>query len=203
MMSKSISLMGIVWLFAYTVAYAQATVHGTPYMDDAFVQGEIYYGNTIHKVPVRYNIFQDLMEYKENGQTLLLDANTSIKKVHFGTNMFVVEKFEFKRKTKYGFLALLDSGKVMLFSKKVVNYLGAQKGRALDGGDEPARYTRSADVFYYKVGDGDVLEVGNVKSMIASFPGKQEELTLFAKKEKISARREEELIQLVQYYNSL
>jgi hypothetical protein len=39
--------------------------------------------------------------------------------------------------------------------------------------------------------------------MIASFPEKQKELTLFAKKEKISARKEKTLIQLVQYYNSL
>ena len=39
--------------------------------------------------------------------------------------------------------------------------------------------------------------------MIASFPDKQEEVKQFAKKEKISPKKEEELVKLVRYYNSL
>jgi hypothetical protein len=39
--------------------------------------------------------------------------------------------------------------------------------------------------------------------MIAAFPDKQTELTEFAKKEKISPKKEDEMIKLVRYYNSL
>jgi hypothetical protein len=45
--------------------------------------------------------------------------------------------------------------------------------------------------------------VGNLKEMIASFPDKQEELKQFAKKEKISPKKEDELLKLIRYYNSL
>jgi hypothetical protein len=216
MKNKFTALMGIVSMFIVATGHTQVSptvpvvsaptnskIEGTPYLDETFVEGVIALGNKVHAVPVRYNIFQDLMEYKQNGQSLLLDPTTAIKKVRFGVNTFVVQKFEFKGKTKYGFLALLDSGKLMLFSKKVVTYLEARKGGALDGTDLPARYNRSPDVFYYKIGDGELHEVESIKSMIASFPGKQEELTLFAKKEKVSPRKEKTLVQFVQYYNSL
>jgi hypothetical protein len=207
MMSKIKFLTGIVWMSASTIASAQgsatatAVIKGTPYLDEAYAQGEIFYANTSRTVPVRYNAFLDLMEYKQNGQPMVLDPNATVKKVHFGTTTFVVQKFEFKGKAKYGYLVLLDSGKVMLFSKKIITYRDGLKGRALDGTDLPPQYTRSPDVFYYKIGDGELQEVESIKSMIASFPDKRDELTQFAKKEKISPRKENELIQLVQYYN--
>jgi hypothetical protein len=39
--------------------------------------------------------------------------------------------------------------------------------------------------------------------MIVSFPDKREELQAFASREKISARKQDELVRLVRYYNSL
>jgi hypothetical protein len=215
MKTKFTVLIGVVLMFTTATGHAQVSptvsvvaptdskIEGTPYLDEKFVEGEITLGDKVRKVPVRYNVFQDLIEYKQNGQPLVLDPSPAIHKVHFGDNTFVVQKFESKGKTKNGFLALLDSGKVMLFSKKGVIFLAAKKGGALDGTDLPARYTRTPDVFYYKIGDGELHEIESIKSMIASFPEKQEELTLYAKKEKISPRKEKTLVQFVQYYNSL
>jgi len=207
MKNKFTVLIGVVSMFAMAPDYAQVSatrkIDGTPYLDEKFVEGKITLADKIWKVPVRYNIFQDLMEYKQNGQSLVLDPSPVIHKIHFGDNTFVVQKFEFKGKTKNGFLALLDSGKVMLFSKKGVIFLDARKGGALDGTDTPARYTRTPDVFYYKIGDGELHEIESIKSMIASFPERQEELTLYAKKEKVSHKKEKALVQFVQYYNSL
>jgi hypothetical protein len=177
-------------------------IEGTPYLDESFVQGEIYFAGTSRKASIRYNIFQDLIEYQQGGQILALDPG-SIKKVEIGSMVLVVQPIEIKGKTKPGFLALLDSGKVMLYSKKVVIYRAAKKGGALDGTDSPARYTRLPDEFYYKVGEGPLREVESIKSLIASFPEKENELTVFAKKEKLSPRKEKSLLQLVQYLNSL
>ena len=143
------------------------------------------------------------MEYQQNGKALVLDPSTKIKRVRLGESTYIVEKFEFDGKTKYGFLNLLDSGKVTLVAKKVVKYQEPIKGRALDGGDVPAKFSKSSDAYYYRIGNGELQEVENIKDMIASFPDKQEELKQFAKKEKISPKKEEELVKLVRYYNSL
>ena len=67
----------------------------------------------------------------------------------------------------------------------------------------PAKFSKSSDAYFYRIGSGELQEVDNIKDMIASFPDKQEELKQFAKKEKISPKKEEELLKLVRYYNSL
>lgn len=209
MTNKFNFLLGVVSLFTFTVASAQVSatggeaIDGTPYINDAYVEGVIYYASKNHTAPIRYNAFQDLIEYQQNGQAVVLDPSTVIKKVIIGTSTFVPLKYEFNGKSKLGYFQMLDSGKVTLYAKKKVIFLPARKGGALDGSDQPAHYKRSPDVFYYKTGDGALQEVESIKSMIANLPDKQEELTQFAKKEKISPRKEKEIIQFVQYYNSL
>jgi hypothetical protein len=200
-------LIALVSLFSFTGSIAQQAsaqkIEGTPYLSEKYVPGEILFGSERSTVPLRYNVYQDLMEYQQNGKALVLDPNTKIKKVRLGESTYIVEKFEFDGKTKYGFLNLLDSGKVMLVAKKVVKYQEPMKGRALDGGDLPAKFSKSSDAYFYRVGNGELQEVDNIKDMIASFPDKQEEVKQFAKKEKISPKKEEELVKLVRYYNSL
>jgi hypothetical protein len=209
MKSKICFLAGVVLLLAVTNINAQvataapANVKGTPYLNEAYADGVIIFANNKRTAPVRYNAYKDLIEYKQDGIARVLDPSTTIKKVQLDKTTFVVEKYESDGKPMFGYFELLDSGKVKLYSKKVVKYLPPMKGRALDGSDQPAEFKRSADVFYYKVGDGILQEVRNIKTMIAGFPDKQEELSQFAKKEKISPRNEEELIELVRYYNSI
>jgi hypothetical protein len=202
-------LIGIVWLFTFSVSMAQTTtsngtkVEGSPYLNESFVAGEISFGKSKSKVPVRYNIHKDEMEYMQKGVTYVLDPAQNIKKVHIGEATFIYTEFEFRGKPMKGFLELLDSGKVTLLSKKVVTFDDAKRGGSPDGTDRPARYYRLADVFYYKIGNGEMKKVENIKTMIASLPDKQDELSQFAKKEKISPRKEKELVKLAQYYNSL
>jgi len=181
-----------------------ATVKGTPYLDESYIDGTIIFATNTRTAPLRYNAHKDLFEFKIDGQSRVLDPSTTIKKVNFGEATFVVEKYvNDKGIPKYGYFALLDSGKVNLFSKKSVKFTPGLKGRALDGGDQPAEFRRAPDEFYFKIGGGDLVEIKSIKAMIAAFPDKQDELSTFAKKEKISPRDEEELVKLVKYYNSL
>src|SRR5687767_11904721 len=200
-------LIALVALFSFSDSVAQQAsaqkIEGTPYLSEKYVPGEILFGTSRSTVPLRYNAYQDLMEYQQNGKALVLDPSTKIKSVRLGESTYIVDKFEFDGKTKYGFLNLLDSGKVTLVAKKVIKYQEPLKGRALDGGDLPAKFSKSSDAYFYRVGNGELQEVNNIKDMIASFPDKQEEVKQFAKKEKISPKKEEELVKLVRYYNSL
>jgi hypothetical protein len=182
---------------------AAADIQGSPFLDDKFVEGEIYVSAKRTVVPVRYNVFQDWIEYQQGGQTLVLEPSKTIEKVKIGDAVLVVDKFELQGKSKYGYLTLLDTGKVVLMKKNVIRYIPLQKGRALDGTDLPAKYAKSPDVYFYKIGSGPLVEIDNLKSLIASFPDKQEELKQYAKKEKISVKKQEELIQFIRYYSSL
>jgi len=204
MMTKFKFLLSVVGLFGVAMAYGQATanavtVKGTPYLQEAYQNGVVYYGDKSLSVPVRYNAFQDLIEYQQNGKALVLDPKLTIKKVQFGDATFVPQAFD----KKLGYYILLDSGKMSLYAKKKITLLPGRKGGALDGSDQAPEYKPSPDEFFYKIGDGPLQEIGSIKSMISNLPDKQDEMSAFAKKEKISPKKEKEVVQLVQYYNSL
>ena len=179
-------------------------VEGTPYLDETFMTGHVYsrYGD-YKGISMRYNIYEDHIEFRQKDLIYILDPDLMIKKVDLGAQVLVVENYEFRMKEQPGFLTLLDSGKVTLLSKKVVTYREQQPPKALESAPTPARYSRLPDAYYYKIGTGEVMKVQNIKKMISSFPDKHQELTQFAKKEKLSHKKEADLIALVRHYNKL
>ena len=208
MMNKLKFLLGMVTMFTISIASAQVTtssgetIAGSPYVDDKYKDGMIYYGDKNYPAPIRYNAYQDLIEYQQNGKALTLDANPSIKKVVVGDEVFIPLSHEGNTK-KLGYFVMVDSGKLSLYSKKKIIFLPFKQRGKIDGTDQPAEFQKKPDIFYYQVGDGALQQVDNVKSIIASLPDKQDEMTQFAKKEKINAKKEKDILQFVKYYNSL
>jgi len=179
-------------------------IKGSPYNENQFVLGDIYINNGKYtKIPLRYNIYDDKMEFQQNEVTYALEPDLRMRKISVGENVYVVDKFEFKWKEKVGYLLLLDSGKVSLMARLDVNFYERQEPRAMESAPTPAKFTRLSNTYYFKVSNQPVKKVESIKEMIASFPDKQVELNSFAKKEKISIKNEDELIKLVRYYNSL
>ncbi len=208
MMNKMKSLLGMVTVFTISMASAQVktsdgeVIAGSPYTDDKYKEGIIYYGTDKNQAaPIRYNAYQDLIEYQQNGKALVLDANPGIKKVIVGSETFVPLPNSDSKKLRY--FAVLDSGKITLYSKKNIVFQPFKRGGKLDGSDQPAEFQKKPDTYYYQLGDGELKEIDNIKSLIAGLPDKQDELSQYVKKEKISAKKEKDLLQFVKYYNSL
>jgi hypothetical protein len=179
-------------------------VIGTPYLNEEFTQGEIFFDKGMRNaVPVRYNIYKDWIEYQQNNQAYILDPDVRIKEVKFNDFVLVVGQYASRGKVRLGYFTVLDSGNVTLLAKHVVMYKEYQQAQALQSSSTPPKYTRAADQFYIKVGSRHPEKVDNIKSMIASFPDKQDLLLDYAKEEKISVRKEDELRRLMAYYYSL
>jgi hypothetical protein len=179
-------------------------VIGTPYFNETFAQGEVVFDKGKRNVvPLRYNIHKDWVEYQQNSQTYILDPDARIKEVKIDEDIFVVDGYKSKGKVRLGYFKLLDSGKVTLLAKQVVLYKEYQQAQALQSSSSPPKYTRAPDQFFFKVDSGELQKVDNIKNMIASFPDKHDELMDFAKREKISARKEDDLKKLVAYYHTL
>jgi hypothetical protein len=206
-MIKKITIAWGMCCITLTTVFAQATstepIKGSPYVNEQYVDGTIYYADKSLNAPMRYNAFQDLMEYQQNGKPLVLDASKTIQRVKLGDDTFVTYSYDANGKQKMGYFAVLDSGEMTLFSKKSIVYVAGMKGRALDGGDLPAQYKPAPDTDYYKLGDGSLKEVDNLKALLADLPENQSAIADFAKKEKISFKKEKDLVALVKQYNRL
>lgn len=177
---------------------------GSPFLNEQFVPGQIIStGKKLTAVPLRYNIFNDQMEFRQNDLTYALYPEGRIVKVILGDETYVVEKYEIKGKMDYGYLSRLDSGKLTVLVKKVVRFTESQEAKALESSNKPAKFTRVPDVYYYKIGDGELTKAGSLKSLISSLPDNQNQVESYAKREKISTRNAEDLKKLAAYYNGL
>jgi hypothetical protein len=177
---------------------------GSPYLSEEFVSGEVYGSKKkFTGLLLRYNIFNDNIEFMQKGTTYALYPEPRIVKVLLGNETYVVENYELKGKMAFGYFARLDSGKVTLLVKKIVRFTEEQEPKALQGAATPAKFTRAADVFYYRISNAETSKVGSLKSFIDSLPDKKEDVSNYAKKEKLGTKNESDLVKLVKYYNSL
>jgi hypothetical protein len=151
---------------------------------------------------MRYNIFNDVIEFQQNGSVLALAPDKRINKVTIGSHTFVVNRFEFKSKQIEGYLERLDSGKLTLLAKMVVVFKEREEPRAMQYSIVPARFNRLGDVHYSMLPDGQLVKIESIKKLLEQLPDKNEEMAAFVKKEKIRDDREG-LVKFFSYYNSL
>jgi len=71
-----------------------ATIKGSPYAEDTYADGVIYYGDKTLSAPMRYNAFQDLIEFKQNGKAVVLDPSNTVERVVMGKSVIVPLKYE-------------------------------------------------------------------------------------------------------------
>jgi hypothetical protein len=183
---------------------AEEEVIGSPYLNEKFSSGTVYTFNAkFTDVALRLNVYNNYIEFQQNDKMYILDPEPRIKKVTFDNKAFVVLKHDFKGKSELGYLQLLDSGKVMLLSKKVVLYRESRAPQALESSGTPARYTSAPDIYFYKIENGEAVRIESLKQVLESLPGHKESVATFIKREKISVKKEPDLTKLIKYYNSL
>jgi hypothetical protein len=67
----------------------------------------------------------------------------------------------------------------------------------------PAKYSRQADVLFVMLEDRSIVKPSSLKSFIELLPDHKEEVASFAKAKKLSVKSKNELVELVNHYNSL
>lgn len=182
---------------------SNASFEGSPYLTDDFTEATVFFARGPETViPIRYNIYDDWIEYQENNQTYILNPTVLIKKIHLENEILIVDKYLHKGKRKHGYFTLLDSGQIILLSKRIVVYDERPSTKVFEGRSALPTYSRTSNQYYYKI-DGELKKVDNLKNIISNLPAHREEIAKFAKEEKISVRKEEELVKLFRFYNSL
>jgi len=179
---------------------------GSPYMNDEFSSGEIYYNNQWHftDIPVRYNIFNDEIEYKKEDKNTIyaLKPDTLFNMIIISADTLIVDFYEKNKEIKSGFFKLLNDGEVSLLVKMEVEFIEAQAETTHEMA-MPAKFHKKMDQYYVRK-QGQVPQmVKNLKKLIESLENHHEELNAYIKQEKLSGRKEKDLKQLIHYYNTL
>jgi hypothetical protein len=180
-------------------------IQGSPYLNDEFIQGTIFTTSKtqIINVPLRYNIYNDQLEFKTpNNEIQAMAAPEIIEKVDFGDFTMVYVPYTNVKKIRRGFFKVLQEGNASLYSRSELTFKQATEPAAYKD-PEPAKFVNNADSYYIRIGMEQARKVGSKKELITIFPDHLDEITAFIKKNKIKTNNPEKLKKLVNYYNSL
>ncbi len=180
-------------------------IKGSPYLNDEFINGTIYTNSKTRydQVPLRYNLYNDDLEFKNPaGEILALAKPEIVEYAVFGDHRLVYVSYGAGPKPKKGFLLLIVEGKASLLSKVSVLYQNPTEPGAYKEA-EPAKFVLRADEFFIRAGSGLPALAGNKKSVLEAFPDNRDKIEDFISKNKIKLNKPEGLAAVVKFYNSL
>ena len=178
---------------------------GSPYLKDEFLYGEILFNHEwrFTNIPVRYNILFDEMEYKRPDKETIysLGADTLFDMIYIPEDTFVVSLYEKEMKIIPGFFKLITPGSAALLIKMEVEFREATSETTHEMAMD-ARFVNNPDQYFVKKAGQPAEYVKNIKKLISHLGNHEEELTTFYKEHKLSSKKEKDLKQIIDYYNS-
>jgi len=181
-------------------------IKGSPYLTDDFINGTIY---TVQKqkyvdIPVRYNIFNDQIEFKtESGEIQAMATPEIVEKVEFGKYKMDYIPFSYSKKLKKGFfIVLLEDEKASLFLRKNMAFKKAEEPAPYKEA-QPPKFVKNPDDYFIRIRMEEAKVVNSKKDLVEIFPDHKKDVEGFIKKNKTKINDPESLAELVEYYNSL
>jgi len=175
-------------------------IEGNPYLNKEFVEGVCdLKDSTEAKLPLRYNIYADAIEYRLKDVTYAVGNPQLLEKVIIGESEFAyLPSIE-----KGGYFEIFERGKCLLAQKRSVKFYQAEAAKPIEGISKPARFVNESDVFYIVFSESKVFKITNTKSVLQALQDQKPKIETYMDQEKIKNTKKENLIKIVKYYNSL
>jgi len=201
--SKSLTDLGAELNWAKKVVGPTTIIQGTPYHNDEFLPGEVYYEGKfkISNVPLRYNMYNDEMEFMDKNVVLAIAFPEKIDRVVIGNSTFIYIA-DSKDKNLKGYAKKWNTDFPSILTKMKVDYFDKEPPQPITE-SKPARFERQFDKHYLMRSATEIEDIKSVKKLIQSLGDHESELTAFSKKEKISASDPQELASLIDFYKEL
>lgn len=180
-------------------------IKGTPFLFENWMPGvvQLENGNTFNNVPLKYNVFDEKLYFKNPKNEELLEFVQPVKSFKFVAlddagvyekGFPAIDKF-----TGETFYSVLYSGKEKLLNKK---YKTTLEVRPYNSATTEKSFVDHSD--YFLVKNGKIERIKNSKKdFLAIFSDKANEIDAFIKKEKIDFKNNADLVKVFQYYDSL
>ena len=189
----------------YGTAEIDANIEGSEYMDENFVNGDIFTLEYEHfsNIPMRYNAYLDSLEVKlADGIIYNLTDLSKIMHILLGGKVMVYTTFISANQKSTGFLFELYNGKSSLYCRnnKIL------KERIPSNGiipEVPPKIIDKPNEFYIRLNDGLPHIFSSKKDLLELLKSHSKEIEIFVKKEKIKIKKDDDIIKVLTYYDSL
>ena len=180
------------------------TYKGSPYLfenDQSAVT--LKNGQTIDKLTLRYNVYNDEMEIKKGEQYYTIPKEKLFPKIKLGDHAFELRIYKVLSKKQLGYFEVLVSDSVCsLFVRHNVFLSQAQEPKPYQEA-KPAEFKSKMPDTYIAVNGEVLMQVKGKNEFLELMPDHTKALTAFIKTNKIKFKKPESVKKLVEYYNSL
>ncbi len=171
-------------------------VSGNPFLFQNWENtGVVYSERNAHSLKkLNYNIFSDDIGALKGKDSVLIYDKVKI-------DSFLINKKMFKKYYKSFYEVIYNGSKITLLKKYEVNIVEGMFN-PIDGTKEKRRF-KTIDDFYIKKGNDIVKYVPSKKTISNIFDEHSDLVKKFIKKDKLSLKKEKDLIQIFKYYDQL
>ncbi len=175
---------------------------GSPYLNDSFVPGtiEMKGGKTYKNILLRYNINNDQVEFKSEGEIMAIDNPDRIARVRIDKQEFYYFSFYENEELKKGYLEMVRDGKYALYLRHRVILKSGSEAGAYQEATKPTFYLQKPDHFIARK-DSKPFKVKSTNDILSAYKDLEEPIKKYAGKKKLKLKKEEDYINLLDYLN--
>ncbi|WP_312765265.1 hypothetical protein [Epilithonimonas sp.] len=180
------------------------TIDGTPYINGKDFTKVIIEGYSKNVQNLRYNAYDDEMEFKEGEDVYFTNKEEGLK-IDFPTlkKTYQCLNYSYDNKNRFGYLVLLvENPKYSLFKKEKIELLKGEKSPNAYSKDANDYYAKQKDVYLIKKDNTFSKLPKNQKEFTNDFSLNKTEFDKFIKYNKLSFSKEEDLKKIIGYLNN-
>lgn len=179
-------------------------VEGTPYLNKSFIDGDIITvkGEVLNGVPLRYNMYDNVMEVKVKDIPYVIPSEKLVKRVILENRKFDYLTFQIGKKQQTGFLELVDEGDISIYSYVEVEFKQAEPPKPMQEKPKPARFINRKPIFLLKI-ENVAVAVKNKRQLVNLLHDHKKEMQIYTKKYPSCLNDKEGIKKLINYYLSL
>ena len=178
-------------------------IKGTAYLNPEFIEGSLIFmnGDRLDKQSLRYNLYTQQFQIIENSDTMAIANAAEIEYLRIANKVFVYTDYLCQGKHKSGYFELLEDGECRLLKRWEATFQEIDPSGSSTIADDC--FYRDCQCFIQFFMNPAAAVSNSKKELIRSFANKGEEVKAYMKQEKLKAKREADLIKIVDYYNSI
>ena len=178
-------------------------IEGSPFRVDSLVEGYIFLKDSgIVRIPLRYNIYEDEIEYLDDQNLMILENVNQIDYITIGEDTIVYKRYN--NGNDQGYLVQKVRGDCSLYAKYVIEYHEMEAPITSYHSPKPPSFVHRAPQWYVSMDDGPMEHVDlNSSEFNDLFGVHARTMKAYKKSQKLKFGREEDVIRLFEHFNVL
>ena len=185
------------------VTNSYADIKGSPYFFEDFRKGSVITKNgKKYNGEFRYDLYADQIEFKLDGDVYWIANPELMEYIKIDDKLFVYYDKDMTDSKNGFYYQVLVMGECKLLYRKGINLKEAEPPKPYVDA-KPATFIDRKPLYYIQKGIAYPQKVSNKGDLLENLSDKKQEVSAFIKKNKISVNNKDELIDLIEFYNSL